>query len=430
MGFTRWKIERTPFVGGVWVPASAVTLTSYYDPIVSMSLGDGRDSFKFKVINFDGRFDNYFQPNDKITISRLTSSTASFTSTDILMVGAINNTPETISGKSDMLGIEGYNFSESVMSALTFVDAQGLSIPDTLEAAVNSVKAYNNNFTVTWATTNPSLTTSSTSFPAVYEKIFNKPLKYVFEKYSTQQATTDGTYIWYVDNNNEIQWKNGSSTSTYSFNSQTDTFIDMKTGKDVKDVKNFIIIKGGLDPENKQIQVKYQDFASISKHGQKFYILVSQTTNAQVLNKQDLTKAYGVDANKQITKYPTFPFTTSWQSSYTGTVDGVSMTAGVAVTISDSGSETTNKQRYVSVLRKHVTTLLEDEAPTFAETRKWGKLKVDISFRAGQQSWGLGDQVNATIPKLKSTPFLLRVKEIQYTTDVDTYSLEEDIGSI
>jgi hypothetical protein len=51
-------------------------------------------------------------------------------------------------------------------------------------------------------------------------------------------------------------------------------------------------------------------------------------------------------------------------------------------------------------------------------------------MRPGLVEWGLGDVVKVTIPELSNTAKSLRIKEIQFTEDSDTYSLEEDVGSI
>jgi hypothetical protein len=104
-------------------------------------------------------------------------------------------------------------------------------------------------------------------------------------------------------------------------------------------------------------------------------------------------------------------------------VEGVSVVAGSYVTV-------TTETEYKEVLREEAITLLKAEAQEIINRTKYGKLKVDISVRAGSKSWLLGDRINCTIPKIGTAPKILRVKEIQYTSDIDTYSLEEDIGTL
>ena len=70
------------------------------------------------------------------------------------------------------------------------------------------------------------------------------------------------------------------------------------------------------------------------------------------------------------------------------------------------------------------------EAKTFAESRQYGKLKVTVDFYAGTKSWGLGDKITCTIPEVDTAPKVLRVAEIQYGNNTDTYTLEEEVASL
>jgi hypothetical protein len=406
MAYVNWKLERNAFSNNAWSPTTEL-LDEYYDVLLDVKAGDGRDSFNFKVTNFNSEYDNYFQPNDKITISRVVNSTTVSTN-DVKMVGTIINVPDDNTGTQSLIRVEGYNFSEAIMSSLVFIDLVDKTPPQAIQEALNNVALNNPNFSVTWHPDNLTVNSTGGSFPTFTKRYFYVPLKKIVEEVSSAQFTADGTYNWWVDSQNRFVWKSNALGSTYDFDVATDEHTKIKTGKDTKDVKNFIILKGGRDPAGKPIQTVYQDYTSSNKHGLKFMVAVSNTTVAENLNEQDIP-----DKNAP-SRFPTaYPFTTSWRRIATG----------LTVTV-------TNDTEYVQAIRAEVRARLTLEAKEIAELRKYGKLKVDVEFQAGVKTWLLGDKINATIPSLQSTVKQLRVKEIQYSTTMDTFSLEEDVGSL
>ncbi len=422
MSYVKWKVQRNAFTGTTW---SGVTtdVVDFYDPILDVAAGDKKDSFSLKLNNPNGVYDNIFQPNDKLTISRVTNS-ATFSSNDIKMIGVIRDVPTDSSGSRDELRLEGYNFSEAVTTALVFYDAATDKSPlEIVKEAIASVALQNTNFTIEWDTVNNPLLykkDNTTLFTTLKKRYFYQPLSKVIEEMLSDKYTEDGTYLWWVDNNNKFQVRSNAGGSLHDYNLSTDTdTVNYKDGKDTKDVKNFIILKGGTDPSGKQLQVVLRDYSSISKHGMRYYYAVSQTRYAENLNKLDV----GVDA---LDRYPTSlpgSFTTNWKASYTAVVEGVSVVKGNTIDV-------TTYLEYKEVLREEALTQLRSEAQQIIDGTKYGKLKVDITVRAGAKTWLIGDRINCTIAKISATPKVLRVREIQYTSDTDTYSLEEDIGTL
>lgn len=400
--FVSWKIERYPFsiVDSTWSTTGEV-LTSFYDPAVRVNLGDARDSFDFKVTNFSDDFSNYFQPNDKLILSRVVNSTA-LASSDIIMVGTVQNVPEQVTGTMNQIRVEGYNFSEAVLSAIALFDPTGLPIDEAIQQALNAVRVYNENFEVTWHPSNPTTTTEGDPFPDVTERWVNKSVNQFIQKYSTSDKTLDVDYYWYVDKDNKFVWRPRTQTTTDTFNSATDEFSLLKISKDIKDVKNFVIIKGGIDPKGVGIQDRVQDDESIGKHGLRPYILVNIAKNAETLVTADVG-TNGVTQASDIT----FPFTPPWN-------DGVSVA---------------NYDAYVEALREYVKAQCRSEGEAFLTLRKYGKLKVELEFEAGK-GWVLGDLISCTIPSLGSAAKSLRVSDAQFMTETDLYTLVEDIGSI
>jgi len=425
MSFVKWKVERFAFNGISWSGTGTV-IADIYDPIISVAIGDKKDSFGMKLNNPYGRWNNYFQPNDKLQISRVTNINT-FDADDILMVGAIRDIPTNTTGTQDEIRLEGFNFSEAIVTGIVFYDTGDVlkSPLEIVKAALESLQLQNTNFTVTWSDDNPLLTKKdgSTSFPTYKKKYFYKPLSKVLEEMLSDPYTADGAYHWWVDKDNKLQIRADTAGTSYSFDPSTDnSVVGYKDGRDVSAVKNFIIIKGGTAPNGLPIQTRVQDYTSIAKHGFKFYMYVDETKYAENINQDDMVKSWG---SAQSTKrFPTsYPFTTSWYALYTATVETVSVVQGNQVTVD-------NDAEYSAVLKEQAVTVLKSRGQDYINNTKWGKLKVDVTVNSGAKSWRLGDRIICTIARTGVLNKVLRLSEIQYTTETDTFSLEEDIGTV
>jgi len=401
MTLMEWKFDYTPADATV----SSATLEEFYDPMVRVKAGDGKDSFEFKVNNIDGDYDLYYTPNSKIEISRRVYSVDAWSSSDVLMNGAIRQVPQTIDANRDLLRINGYNYSESVGGVLIFVDGgtSGTPIVQFLQNSVNTAKLRNPSFPLSWHPDNPTTTSTGGAFPSVTDKVFNKTLNYALEKYSKNEYTGDGEYYYYVDSNNFLIWAKRDGVVSHSFVESTAEHKSIKVSKDINDVKNYVIVKGGYDSNINSIQTYVADYSSIGKNGFKYYIFTDETKTAENNLNADKDKA-GVAKMEDAS----YPFVPTWD-----------------ITVS-----ATNYDDYVDEFRAYHKELLKSIGLAFIETRKNGKLKVDITFQAGLQSWTLGQLVDVTISSLSVGAKPMRIEEIQYSTTTDTFTLVEDIGTI
>jgi len=432
MSYVTWEIIRNEFNGTSW---SAVddTITDYYDPILSIALKDKKDSFSFKVGNGNNTFDNYFKTNDKYTISRVTNSTTVSTS-DIKLIGVSRDTPEEATALNNLLRVEGYNYSETIAEAIVFVDFQNKTVPEAIKIALANANDKNKNFTVTWHPDNDTAIASLTYKTISSEKFFNKTLKKILEKYSTKNQTGNESHYWYVDNNNYLVWRPFSSASSSTFDYDTDPVERIKSAKDTSGIKNFYVLKGGYTPAGTQIQTRYINWTSVTKHGTKYKFYISDKNAAEQIVREDLTKSFGTDEPPD--KYPIeitagTSFTTAWESqaetSYT--VEGITVNPGSTITI-NKGSESGNKKAYNALIREEIKKRLVIEIKPISITEQFGKLAVDLTFKAGEKLWGLGDVIACNLPKISDNVKSLRVDEIQLTTTTDMFTLKEDEGSL
>jgi hypothetical protein len=407
MSFVFWKIERTPFIGDMYVTASTTELTTFQDPILEMSIADTKDSFSLKIPNNNNRFNNYFNLKDKLTIYRA-YNTLTTSSSDILMVGAVNDIPASSSDKSNELQVKGNNYSETILQAIGFGDVTNKTVPFAIKQLIEEASNMNPNFQVTWDASNPLVKSDGTAFPTLTEKNFYTPLYKVIEKYSSFGYTEDGSYLWYIDNYNNFKWFKASDTVSKVFSQETSPHTSIKYKKDLSKIYNFLVVKGGTDPKGRAIQFNVLDQSSIASKGQKFYYFTEYQNLSQNINDEDMILAG--DVSRQYGRLPSgilgssYNFTTSW------------------------GTVTTNDVDYVTKFNVYIRNRLRSLANDFINNYKNGLLLIDIEVIAGTYDWRLGDYISVTVPFISDLPKKMRVKDIQYSSTYDTFSLAEDPG--
>lgn len=420
MSFVEWKFKHTPYSSSGYDDNDTTTI-EVREPNLQVALGDNKDQFQFKVTNVFGDYNAFFNPRDRLEIFRSYNSPVSEV-TDLIMVGSVIDSPNDVSATGNLITVKGNNYSEIVTNGITFADpgTAELTIPEALQQALIILNLNSPNFAITWSSSNPDVKSDGDPFPVINERVFYKPYRQLIEKYSTNQFTEDGNYFWYVNKDNELIWDKRTTSVDHTFVAQTDAHETLKIGKDTKDVKNFVIIKGGLDPKGRQIQTRAQDFSSSARHGIRFKMLVDENKYAKEVNVRDMTKAGGNEEDGTLPSSISgfsYPFETTFIDPATGSLAIV-----------------TDDDDYVDALRRHVKNYLELIAREYIENNKYGKLQVDITFKAGTKDWGLGDLVSTDIPNLLNSAEqgtkLMRVSAINYTTTTDRYSLVEDIGTL
>lgn len=418
MTYTYWQIERYERTGdNVW-SSTASNITDLYDPVVRMSIGEGKDTFEFKLQNFAGEWDGQsidggsgFNVGDKIKVYYKVNS-SSVDSSDLLLQGIVTDIPYEVDGKNNFIRIKGNNYSETLMSALVFYapPTGGLPLNEYLESALNSIALFNDDFKVTWNAGNPSVRSNGSAFANITEKWFYKSALKLIEAYSGEEKTGDGNYYWFVDEDNSLVWRRKTDSVDFNFNTSSNEYKALKVKKDTKGIVNFVIAKGGVDVRGDSVTVKRDDPVSRAKHGFKYKLLTLDAETSQKMQDQDKLAA-GIDADEPISS-SNYPAVTGWVSEITNTT-----------VASSSWSD------YADNFREEIKYRLTEDAKAYILQHRYGKLQVELEFTNGK-GWGLGNVVRVTIPEITATNKPMRVVDIEYTEDSERYVLEEDEGTI
>ena len=286
---------------GTW-SGSYTTVTDAYDVQASTAMGTAQDLCSFKVPNNRDKNIENFARQDKVEIY-LTKNNATVDANTLIMTGLVKNITEQISNNRKFLLIETVSFSEVATNALVFATtgtAHSMDVMEFLQACINSVSIRNGNFNITWDSNNPTQKYNSTTntytngaFPTLNSgdevREFDKSLASILDKYLTDAYTGDGRYFWFIDKNNYLVIrKRAVGTDAGLLTEGT----DFKTGKftyDIKDVKNYVIVKCGLDIGNPQSQIttRADDPVSRAKNGFRYYMLIDTQSRATVLAEND-----------------------------------------------------------------------------------------------------------------------------------------------
>lgn len=418
MVFIKWKIYWTPYDNG-WNDDDKEELSKYHDIQISNNLGSGNGSFSFKLVNFNGIYNSKFRINDRIEIYRAYNTTT-IEDTDLLINGVLGSVVIKNSFNESTVTLKGENYGKTLLNAMTFIDASNLDIPTMLKDSLKFVGLLNPKFEVGWNEDNPILKKDGiTSFPTVGLTFFYKPLKQILDDYSGADKTKDGQYYWYVDTSNKLIWRPRKLVATSTFDSETDFYTEISINPNNDGVKNFLLLQGGKDPANNQIQERKQDSNSIGKHGYRFRYVTEYNNLSETLIDQDRRNS-GLPKDT-VERYPdlTSDYTTAWKSIISG--DYVNITGA---------TETIRKQLYLDTIRAEIKARLQDIGDRILYFSAFGKQRVEIYFPAGTKNWKISDIIDCKISDIGSSILKLRVLNAVYKTDYDTFTLEEDEGSI
>ncbi|HEY9702639.1 MAG TPA: hypothetical protein V6C58_09345 [Allocoleopsis sp.] len=383
----KFIIKHYPSTGdGVW-SSNANTITDAFNVRASMAMGTATDVCSFRVPNNRNKNISVYKRQDKIELY-LSKNNASADSSTLIMTGLIKNITEQITDRGKHLIIDAVSFSEVATNALVFATtgtSHSMDVMEFLQACLNSVATRNENFNVTWDTSNPSQKWNATAgnytggaFPTLNSgnevREFDKSLAFILDKYLTDGYTGDDKYFWYINKDNKLIIRKrvvDTSTSTLTEG------VDFKTGKftyDIKDVKNYVIVKCGMDIASppRPITTRADDPVSRAKHGFKYYMLVDKTISEKVFTR----------------------------GNYGGT------NAGFREAVKAEGRRV--GEDFIRLYSNGVYTATLSLPPTMSYT--------------------IGDKVSITAPSFGLTSKALRIKEVMWDIDSTTLTLIEEVA--
>ncbi|RLC73997.1 MAG: hypothetical protein DRI61_17425 [Chloroflexi bacterium] len=330
----------------------------------------------------------------------------------MLINGLIKKVDETTTDKGRTLNISGVSFNEITTNGLSFATETNVDVMQFLSSLINSTGLRNGNFKVT--ANLPTTKRDGSSFPKLLggETIqeFDKSLGSLLDKYLQDEYTKDGRYIWYVNNDKELVAvpREGGVTTASLIEGEDFKVSNYKTNSD--DVRNFIIVKCGLDAKNNPTTANADDPVSRAKLGFKFHFIIDNSiTNKLILKERDTNPADFPNGSKLPSS---FPYTTVW-----------------GVTIPDTGDLDDDQDAYNESLRVQAKDDGRKIGLDFIAANSKGFKEITISMPPNVD-YDLADKILITSDSYNLTNIEMRISQINWSISGVDIILKEEVASI
>lgn len=404
------------------------------DVSVSLGIGKKKDSFSFRLLNYNQIYFNgedSFDVDDRIKIWMLKDQTwETMTSTqknNTLAIDGIVTKPSESLQNGVNIKLSGKSWIESLFDTKLPIDKSG-TLPEIVEEVITSAGNYNANRAVTWDTSNPitrsDKVTAHNSY--VYAKNYKSVIE-MLEELSSDKYTQDGTYIYWVtvdvSGNRLFHWtyKDNTVPSGNTFVEGTQEALNINAERSTDGMINTIIYVAGRDCEGNRISGINHRSTSSTSYGAKTkfipetdYIAMELILAEKLANSSDFTQ----DANDNFTDdhYPTsYNYTLRFY-----TRDSTGVPDGGAYTVA-------NDADYNEAIRTEARWIGKDKTNRVLDLYSAPRYKVKITIpRPVFNTYQIGKLMDITITSYNLSAYKLRLVETSYDFFTQTLMLEED----
>lgn len=326
---------------------SPIEISDFYNLKVSLSSERSKDTFGFSILNHKEKIGdaiNYSQKNsfskqDKITIYSYYKDEFLGNGVDglpdvahYLISGFISDVSYSTNESTSIFNISGVSLSEGLMNVLVpavYIDNNVGNIVIDLVNKANGTMGDFRKITADLATLDgsgnrtgggyiwPSMSDGS-AYPTItfvknYSNIFNHLSTLASVEYTGDVDI--GTYIFYLDNDDELHFEPKKLTIDKNFDEYLDD-VSAISKKDTKDgMINVVLFNSGRDPFGNGILTISHNVTSVKKYGAKWKYLTEDRVSTYIQNEESILSGL-IDAE---TKYPSsYPYTVKQSGSFLG----------------------------------------------------------------------------------------------------------------
>lgn len=291
MGYVKFEIRHYKKTG-----ENSWSSTYNVIPIGSVDLKEGieatKDTFKFSVINANAKYKDTFSIDDRIALY-MWRNKESADDNDLVIDGMITQIKQTISAGGRKMTINGANRTQYLLGSLVRISfiAENHKCYQAIQEVIKKVNNNNQanpgdekyiNYTAYVATKKRD----GSDFPDKSFVWAYQPAYQAIEKWSTDEYTKDGGYIFWVDTNGNFHWQAKPSSASYSF-TEGDTKInklDIQEG--TWDAFNAVIISVGRDCYGHGNHALVYNPVSMVDIGTKWKFINKESITAELINKE------------------------------------------------------------------------------------------------------------------------------------------------
>lgn len=289
------------------------------DIVINKGIKAIKDTFSFNIY----KADRYFNPSIRITNEDmikvwLKRDSSSFTDSDLLITGIVNNVGFTEGTDSKMISVTGNDFSEIIFDISLPIAEKNKTCAEMIKILLSKDPIVNKGITFTNASI-PSDKHDGTPFPNKSLGLNYTPVFQILDKLCSNEFTGDGEYYYYVDTSKVFHFCYKSGTvESITIDPTLINIEDIKIDKSKEEVKNFIILNCGVNLDGNDIEDNYYDETSIAKVGFKHYFAVEETISCYEDVLKNEIDAYRLSGT----------LATTWGSDIVHTSSGTSFVEG------------------------------------------------------------------------------------------------------
>jgi len=374
-----------------------VQIDNFYGLRVSLSSDRSKDSFNFNVINHRERQNDIveytrsgsFSKQDKVSIYAYYKDEYAGTGSDglpdsshFLISGFISDVDYSRSENLASFSIKGVSVSEGLMNVLVpaiylndnvsnivldLVNKANGTMGDDrkITASLAVLDGSNNRISggYIWPTKNDGTAFKTISFTKNYSNIFNHLSTLSAVEYTGD--TDIGTYIFYLDSNNELHFEPKKLVTNKSFDEYLDDVSNIGK-RDTKDgMINVVLFNSGRDPYGNGILTISHNITSVKKYGAKWKYLTEDRVSTYIQNKESELSG-GIDPETKFPTAGTYPYTVQQSGSFLGKtyISGVT-------TVADNSEYKDYIRTIVSLEGKSRAKLIVDETGNPRDEVQW-----------------------------------------------------------
>ncbi len=427
--------------------AGYTKLYDFTDLRVNISSKNKKDTFTFNILNhrdmnngvasWDQSDD--FGPQDMIQIYAYYTDEYTGTLSDhLLLQGFIENVNYDVVESQAVFHINGTNASDLLMNGMvpaTFTGAEQRNVANmiiTLVDRANSPLGGSSDRKITaalatvdgsgnrtgggyiWPTKSDGSAFPVKTYVKDYVNLYTHLKTLASNKYTEDPR---GSYIYYIDVNNELHFEPKSITSAFSIIEYTNTPTSLKKTMTTNGMINVVLLNAGPDPNNNGILTLGYDLTSVRKYGPKWKYISDDRVAGQI-------KGYEKSAG-EITNSPKIIDNDNYPDSYNWEISQSSLDGEYSV--GDSVTSNNGYKNYIRYLAKEQGNIkANDIANVYGEKRD----EVVWEPELGTSSYSINDLVTFTFSSITFEK-QLRVNEIQHSFKnewITTIKLREDIN--
>jgi len=393
----------------------------------SVGIKTTKDTWSFTLPNPNQINKDTVHIDDRIQIFFYTGSLN--TSSDLIMDGNVTRITQTINEKTRKIKVQGSNRTEELLGVLVQLSFNNYQkdISEVIQEIIDKVNNQNRKITGDDKFISTNINSTKLDGSAFPKKLFTsayKPAYELIEKYSTDEYTEDGSYMFWIDSNNTLHWTNKTtslSSEDYKFDEADGNIRELKIDEGTWDVFNSAIVDVGRDAYNHGNHTLVYNPVSMVDTGTKWTFLDLSSTTPSLITKEFEDHSTQWDTGSEGELIGSFP------KSYPYTCSFFTMSSSYEV--GTSSWVVNSDTDFNLAIRRTARKIGQDLGQEILNKKGEKKYKIDIT-KTGTNEYAIGELAEITCASHNLSNKKVRIINISHNFNkngwVTVLNTEED----